>query len=274
MRSRAIASALLFLSFSLGSPSYAQNTTSLVVRVAAAPIYAGGTLDVTVSSPLPLKGVVLRTDLSAGRMFLTSPPYVFHVPIATDAALGVHWISAMARASNDQLLVSDAVPATVEPSAGNPAISIALFGRDSRSVFLTYRGEKITPDIVGTFANGETDSLKSSNQLRCQSDTPSVVTVLAPCSLVAVGRGTATVEATFGTLSLPLQVNVTVPAVRGDFDEDGDIDSDDVGLLTAWRNTPAAATGDDRDLNTDKRIDALDLRVLTTLCTRPRCAVQ
>jgi hypothetical protein len=44
--------------------------------------------------------------------------------------------------------------------------------------------------------------------------------------------------------------------------------------ILAARNTPASSVNDLRDLNGDGKIDALDSRILTTLCTRPRCAVQ
>ena len=69
------------------------------------------------------------------------------------------------------------------------------------------------------------------------------------------------------------QVNITVPLL-GDINGDGVVDSNDLNLILAALNKPANGPNDLRDLNGDGKIDALDSRKLTTLCTRPRCAVQ
>lgn len=62
--------------------------------------------------------------------------------------------------------------------------------------------------------------------------------------------------------------------VHGDVDLDGDVSKSDLNLVLAARNTPAGGPNDLRDLNGDGTIDVLDARKLTTLCTRPLCAVQ
>jgi hypothetical protein len=73
--------------------------------------------------------------------------------------------------------------------------------------------------------------------------------------------------------STPDEVTITVPRL-GDIDMDGDVDSNDLSLVTAARNTPASSANDLRDLDGNLLIDALDARKLTTLCTRPRCATR
>jgi hypothetical protein len=73
--------------------------------------------------------------------------------------------------------------------------------------------------------------------------------------------------------SLPASVDIGAPAL-GDIDGDGDVDRDDVNLVVAARNTPASGPNDLRDLDGNLRIDALDARRVTVLCTRLRCATQ
>ena len=79
-------------------------------------------------------------------------------------------------------------------------------------------------------------------------------------------------KVTFRDKSVSVPVFV-VDTVRGDFDVDGDVDISDVKTLQDVLNTKVFPP-DARDLHGDGRIDALDVRILTTLCTRARCAVE
>lgn len=64
------------------------------------------------------------------------------------------------------------------------------------------------------------------------------------------------------------------PVVRGDVDSDGDVDINDLALVVAARNQRAVGPADPRDLDRDGVITVKDARILTTLFTRPRGAVQ
>ncbi|MFH1147686.1 MAG: PKD domain-containing protein [Pseudomonadota bacterium] len=63
---------------------------------------------------------------------------------------------------------------------------------------------------------------------------------------------------------------VTVTALKGDFDKDGDVDRNDVDALLAFRNMPAS-THPEYDLDGDGSITGLDARKLVLLCTRQEC---
>jgi thrombospondin type 3 repeat protein len=56
-------------------------------------------------------------------------------------------------------------------------------------------------------------------------------------------------------------------------DSDGDIDRDDIALITAARNQPASS-GDPRDADKNGYINVLDARACTLRCDRNQCAVQ
>lgn len=61
--------------------------------------------------------------------------------------------------------------------------------------------------------------------------------------------------------------------LRGDVDGDGDVDKNDLALVTAARNKPATGPDDPRDLDGDGKITVLDGRILVTLFTRPGGAI-
>lgn len=74
------------------------------------------------------------------------------------------------------------------------------------------------------------------------------------------------------TLARPYSVAAAVRACSVDFD--GDIDRDDVALVTAARNTPASGPTDPRDPNRSGVIDLADARTCSLRCDRPSCATQ
>jgi len=57
----------------------------------------------------------------------------------------------------------------------------------------------------------------------------------------------------------------------GDINLDGEVDKLDLAYITSALNTPASGPNDPRDLNHDGVINALDARILITLCTHPGC---
>ncbi|MEJ2604646.1 MAG: Ig-like domain-containing protein [Gammaproteobacteria bacterium] len=61
--------------------------------------------------------------------------------------------------------------------------------------------------------------------------------------------------------------------LRCDIDGDEDVDRNDISLITAARNQPAAGPGDPRDNDNSGTIDVNDARQCVLLCTLPRCAI-
>ena len=112
------------------------------------------------------------------------------------------------------------------------------------------------------------------------SSNETVATIDQTGLLTAQGPGMTTIRAASATISCETTgtcATLTVLAqVIGDLDGDLDVDRDDLRVLLADRNNPVggSACGAPCDLNQDGLITALDARILVTLCTRPRCAVE
>ncbi len=56
-------------------------------------------------------------------------------------------------------------------------------------------------------------------------------------------------------------------------DNDSDIDSKDINLITIARNTPATGPNDSRDADRDGKITVLDASKCTQQCSRPKCTI-
>jgi len=68
-------------------------------------------------------------------------------------------------------------------------------------------------------------------------------------------------------------VEIKAVSIRGDLDNDGDVDQNDLNILLTYRNQPASACPE-CDIDGDGVITVLDARKLVLLCTRPRCATE
>lgn len=236
-------------------------------------VYPGNIMTVKVQASVVVGGILLGGDLL--RFFpnfknvKATAPYDFQMAIPQNLPTGAYTLTAFGRTAAGAMIQSSPVKILIETTEHPSSLKV-----EPSSILLSFRGEEIPVDIYGQRSDGTYINYNLSTRLLCQSTAPSVVQVKPPCIAIAVSPGSGSLTVQRGAASSSVRVQVNALAVRGDFDTDGDVDNDDVSQLTLWRNQPSAPTGDDRDLNSDGKIDALDVRVLTTMCTRPRCAIQ
>ncbi len=201
-----------------------------------------------------------------GHRTISTGPYTLSFVIPGDARPGNYKISVVGKHSGQSAVFSVPVEIIVD-AADTQKIEVA-----PRALYLPFSGTRKAIEVYGFNAAGQFTPPQSA--VTYSVDAPAIVIVEPNGAITGVSPGTTTVRANYKTFTSDMVVTVGTPKTRGDFNDDGVIDSNDVSYLTRFINTAAVSTSDARDLNHDGKIDALDVRILTTLCTRPRCATQ
>jgi hypothetical protein len=156
---------------------------------------------------------------------------------------------------------------------------------DDPQAFVTGLGFLPASAANGTFTMKpiveNTDDSDGDGVIESQDNCP---TVANPDQADSDGDGVGNLCDNCPSVSNPLQADtdgdgvgdaceVAAPRVCS-VDGDGDIDRDDIALITAARNQPASGPEDPRDPDRNGRIDVNDARACTAQCDRPNCAIQ
>jgi hypothetical protein len=198
---------------------------------------------------------------------LTAPPYSFTLTVPSNV-IGPRNLTALGVTSPENGIFSPSVVIDSETDA----VATALHLNISQIAFQR-TGQQMPLNVTATFTDGTSlDITKSS--LISYSSVDSTVATVGPTGLVtAAGPGATLLKAKYGTLSAQLMVSVPT-SIRGDLNGDGRVDKDDLNIILAALNTLSTGPHDARDLNGDGVINALDARILVTLCTSTGCATQ
>jgi hypothetical protein len=139
-----------------------------------------------------------------------------------------------------------------------------------------YIGDSSTLSVIGTLSSGKRISLAGDSKLNYSAN-PDILSVDQSQQVIALAPGKGTMYVMYGPNSEEsagqiVKFEVLNNSIRGDFDNDHDVDSEDLDILKATEGQQTVPN-DARDLNNDGKIDAGDEIALQALCTRTRCAV-
>jgi hypothetical protein len=220
---------------------------------------------VQVSGPVTA-GVALDASFLGSPQLVANQPYTLNLTVPLDTPPGTYEIRAAAM-TNGRLVEAKPVSIIV-----NKPVSHILRLQPKEIVFRSV-GEQSVIQVIAVGADGSIFSLAGMPGLSVLSQAPGVAAVDSQAKVTAVSPGQTNLVCTYGTESILIPVTV-ITAIRGDLDGDGDVDIDDIRILMDELKSPATTANDARDLNKDGRVDALDSRIMTTLCTRAQCVVQ
>jgi Bacterial Ig-like domain (group 2)/Dockerin type I domain len=229
-------------------------------------VTAGTSLAITVSSNLPLSMLEIWSAALSGRAASGSATVTVTVP---STPIGPIVLVAVAVSTSGIVVSSAPITIDIEPSTAALALSNA-----PSTLLFTYPGQQGHIAVTAMLSDGTTVSLTYSSQVTYATNNAQVATVDPKGTVTAQGPGQATITVSNASLISTTSVSISSSGIRGDFDGNGVVDKNDLNIILAALNTPASGPTDARDLNHDGIINALDTRILVTLCNYPGCAVK
>ncbi len=230
--------------------------SSVVVNVSASGLSSSAKMSLFGSLPY-----------TATNTLVSTPPYTFSIRIPEKTTPGKYSLFAIGTDDNGNGAESPSIDIIVTESETISSIRV-----QPPLVIISYPGVDIYPDITALTQTGKMVSIATDPKTMFLSANSSIVSV-EHGRIVGISPGSTEITVSINGISAVVPVRVGNPR-RGDFDVDGDVDSFDVARLQTMIGMKVRTPNDYRDLNRDGKIDALDTRILVTLCTRPRCATQ
>jgi dockerin type I repeat protein len=241
----------------------AQSVLRITSPKVGAVIASGGSLTVTVNTGgLSLSALEVWSDVlptGAG----SSGGVSMNVP---STAVGPAQLIAVGVTTSGTIVYSPAITIDVEPSGTITALSAA-----PTTFSFNYPGGQGQIVVTATLADGSQFYMSRSSLISYGSSDPNVVSVGTRGLITAQAPGPATITVSNGSVSAMVSVSVLSSSVRGDLDGNGIVDKNDLNIILAALDTPATGPNDKRDLNHDGVVNALDARILVTLCTNANC---
>lgn len=209
---------MVSFAFSIVSPTSAQTLLQVTSpsNSSGIPVYQEGqTYTITLWADPSVQNIAVMTQFPLPDPQATAIPLQFTLTLPTNITPGIYNIGAMGFTSSSDV---EAAPAQVDVERQDAPVSLS-----AKPTFVTISsiGSSQPSNVLGTFADGSTLSLKNSTLITYTSDTPSVVTIAANGVMTAVGPGYATITIQYGVIGQPgwtattFQVTVPPPPPSG-----------------------------------------------------------
>jgi len=157
----------------------------------------------------------------------------------------------------------DSAPIILNVERADPLVQLHV---EPTQIAFERAGQEMPLRVIGTFANGAIADLTRSSRTSYSSNGSNIAVVNKFGSVIAAGAGSTTIAVRYGDQTSLVTVSVPV-TIKGDLNGDGKVDQDDLNVIIAALNSPAANPFDARDLNQDGVINVLDATQLVSLCT-------
>ncbi len=215
-------------------------------------------------------GLMPTPLIAGGEKVEDVDPYILSFVIPKDLGPGTYPVIGYAGKDGGKIVQTDPIFLTI--SFGQ----IAELRFDAPRGYFEYVGESRSYPVKAFDKEGRQVDLSNDERgaVEYSTSAPKIAIAEKGGAFTATGSGEAWMYGSYKNLQASMKVSVMEQSMRGDLNADGAVDSRDVEILRKYLNTVPRVKKDARDLSGDGKIDALDLRVLTTLCTRPRCATQ
>lgn len=243
---------------------------SIIAPTTGANLISGTTTSLTIkiSNPASLTKIIVAgsAPFSDYQLLPSAETVMVPVRIPSDTPLGRYGIQVLGLTATG---IVASTPIVVFVNSAAPIGNISL---RPRTLLFRFVGDSSTLTASGVISNVRRSL--GEGQLRYVSSNLSVASVTNDGLVIAQGVGQATITA-FSTLGVQAVENTSVSVVKsmkGDLNGNGIVDVYDVAALEGHLGQTPLGPNDQRDLNNDGKIDALDLRILVNLCTYPRCA--
>ncbi len=209
---------MVSFAFSIVSPTSAQTLLQVTSpsNSSGIPVYQEGqTYTITLWADPSVQNIAVMTQFPLPDPQATAIPLQFTLTLPTNITPGIYNIGAMGFTSSSDV---EAAPAQVDVERQDAPVSLS-----AKPTFVTISsiGSSQPSNVLGTFADGSTLSLKNSTLITYTSDTPSVVTIAANGVMTTVGPGYATITIQYGVIGQPgwtattFQVTVPPPPPSG-----------------------------------------------------------
>lgn len=229
-------------------------------------IQPGDTVSVRVQwvGEFPQNGVSLITEPTAKVVLTSGEAFTFSLTLPAQAATGSLRLAALGAYADGKVVQSKVISLVVGGALRSLEVS-------PRGPTLMYVGDSLRMLVGGKDQSGRYITLPQ-EVVAITSRNPLVISA-GGGSLIATGVGEAEISVSYQGVETTVRGRV-VQGPKGDLNGNGTVDIHDASRLQSFIGVPPVNNSDGRDLNRDGKIDALDVRVLTTLCTRPRCATE